>query len=142
MTLIWKPGYSTGVPELDEQHREVFAMLNDLEDMIAKGVHDGPELDKHLKKLGTHVSRHFSQEECCMERGHCPMALKNKQEHEQFLNKYVDFISQFSKSKTLSVLSEFHTSAESWLHEHIAYVDIHLRTCTIPPKVSPTPRGG
>ena len=129
MTLIWKPGYTTGVPELDEQHRQVFDMLNELETMIARGVHDGPELDIFLERLGTHVSDHFSQEECCMERAHCRMAEKNKQEHEQFLSQYVDFHSRFSQGKSMAVLSEFHASAESWLHEHVAFVDIHLRTC-------------
>jgi hemerythrin len=132
MTLIWKTGYSTGVPELDEQHRHVFSILNELEDLISRGIYDSPGLDAQLKRLGSHITRHFSTEEGCMERANCPMAMKNKQEHEQFLNMFVDFSSRFSKEKTLSVLAEFHESAENWIHEHVAFVDIHLRSCVKP----------
>ncbi len=97
MTLIWKAGYSTGVPEIDEQHRQVFSLLNDLEGMIAKGVYDSPELNARIKHLGTHITRHFNSEEGCMDRVNCPMAMKNKQEHEQFLNRFVKFTSGFSR---------------------------------------------
>ncbi len=129
MTIIWKQGYTTGSPELDQQHREMFDMLNKLEDMIAQGVYEGPKVDAHLKSLGTYVTRHFSDEECCMEKAQCPMAQKNKQEHEQFLNKYVELTSKFSKHRSLQSLKEVHSWAESWTHEHIAFLDIHLRTC-------------
>lgn len=129
MTLIWKSGYTTGVPTLDEQHRQVFEMLNQLEDLIARGEYDSPKVATLLKNLGTHITRHFNEEECCMNQARCPMAQKNKQEHEAFLNRFVDFTSRFSKGKSLAMLSGFHASAEGWLHEHIAFVDIHLRQC-------------
>lgn len=129
MTLIWKSGYTTGVPEMDEQHQKVFGLLNELEEMVARGEYDSPKVDAHLNKLGTHITRHFSDEECCMERAHCPMALKNKQEHEEFLNQFVDLTSRFSRDKSLAMLGELHKTAENWLHEHIAFVDIHLRSC-------------
>ena len=128
MALIWKSGYTTGVPELDQQHEQVFTHLNELEARIARGEFNSPEVDESLKILGKHVMRHFSDEECCMDRHHCPMALKNKQEHEEFLNQFVDFMTRFSQDQSLTLLREFHTMAENWMHEHIAFVDIHLRS--------------
>lgn len=129
MTLIWKAGYSTGVSKLDEQHKRVFQMLNALEDMIHQGLYDSPEVDAYLARLGSHVTRHFSEEEGCMDRAHCPMALKNKQEHEKFLTRFVEFTSAFNRNKSLALLSQFHAEAESWIHEHVAFLDIHLRAC-------------
>jgi hemerythrin-like metal-binding protein len=133
MTLLWKPGYTTGVPELDEEHRLIFDQLNALEQMIARGVSKGPEVEDHLKRIGAHVTRHFAHEETCMEVARCPMALKNKQQHERFMASYVEFLTRYRTDKTLDVLREFHAAAEQWVLEHIAFVDIHLRSCVEQP---------
>jgi hemerythrin len=129
MTLTWKDGYTTGVPELDEQHRQIFDLVNGLGRLIERGACDSPEVDALLEGLGEDVQRHFTMEEGCMSRHHCPMAQKNKQEHAQLLRLYLDFLSAFNAEKSLDALAGFHRAAEGWLLEHICFVDIHLRSC-------------
>ena len=129
MVLYWKEGYTTGVPELDEQHRGIFALVNELGGLIDRGIYDSPEVDALLEAMGGDVQRHFTLEEGCMSRHNCPMAQKNKEEHEQLLRIYLDFLSGFSERKTLAGLADFHQAAEGWLLEHICFVDIHLRSC-------------
>lgn len=129
MTLIWKDGYTTGVPELDEQHRQIFAWVNELGGLIDRGLYDKPEVDALLEVMDTEFRGHFTLEEGCMSRHHCPMAQKNKKEHDQLLSTYLDFQSTFSAKKSLASLAAFHTAIESWLLEHVCFVDIHLRSC-------------
>ncbi len=132
MQLEWKVGYTTGVTELDDQHRHLFSLFNDLGRLIDQGVYDSPEVDALLESLGTVVQQHFAHEEGCMSRRCCPMAEKNKQEHDQFLQLYLDFQRAFSMEKSLDSLADFHQTAGSTLMEHICFVDIHLRNCVNP----------
>ncbi len=127
--LIWKAHYTTGVPELDEQHQRIFALLNELGEMIDRGRYDCPEVDALLEAFGSDMRSHFHQEEGCMLRYGCPMAQKNKEEHDEILRLYEGFISGFGEEKTLSTLSGFHSAASDWMLEHFCFVDIHMRSC-------------
>lgn len=129
MTLIWKAGYTTGVPELDEQHRGIFVLVNGLGGLIDRSIYDDPEVDALLEVMGVDIQRHFTLEEGCMSRHDCPMAQKNKEEHGQLLGVYLEFLSGFSERKSLAALVGFHKAAEGWLMGHICFVDIHLRSC-------------
>ena len=119
--------------ELDEQHRQIFAWVNELGGLIDRGIYDSPGVDALLEVMDTELRGHFTLEEGCMSRHHCPMAQKNKQEHDQLLSTYLDFQSTFSAKKSLASLATFHTAVESWLLEHVCFVDIHLRSCVVQP---------
>jgi hemerythrin len=129
VTLTWKEGYSMGVSVLDEQHRQIFACVNELGGLIERGIYDSPEVDALLEAMGADVQKHFCDEEACMAQHRCPMAQKNKQEHGELLRTYLDFRSGFSETKSLTSLAKFHRAAEGWMLEHICFVDIHLRSC-------------
>ncbi len=127
MTLIWKQGYTTGVEKLDDQHRHIFELLNTLEDLVDRRTsQDAPLLD-HLEAIEAHVKQHFGDEECCMRKAHCPMAEKNRQEHAYFLEHFAKHMARYRKEPSLKIARELHRFAESWLHEHVAFLDIHLR---------------
>ncbi len=96
---------------------------------VDQGIYDSPEVQSLLIALGRDIQQHFALEEGCMSQHHCPMAQKNKAEHAQLQRIYLDFLSEFNKTKSLELLAEFHRTAECWLLEHICYVDIHLRSC-------------
>lgn len=132
MTLTWKPNYTTGAESLDEQHRRLFDLFNRLEAFIENGICDSPDLQAVLGEIGVDLREHFACEEGCMARQHCPMADKNKQEHDQFRAIYQQFQADWSREKTLAALGAFHRNAEWWLLEHICFIDIHLRSCLRP----------
>jgi len=127
MTLIWKPGYTTGVKKLDEQHRRMFTGLNGLEEMIAKKTCEGPEVSRLIGSLDKEIGRHFCDEERCMKRSKCPMAEKNEQEHAQYREVHEKFVADFTKKPTVALMRKYHRFAEDWIHQHVAFVDIHLR---------------
>ncbi len=63
---IWSDDYLTGDPLVDEHHRHIFAVVNDLHDAI----HDGrgrAALEPTLTKLWEYTAMHFAVEEQLME---------------------------------------------------------------------------
>lgn len=129
MTLFWKPWYTTRDAVLDEQHRTIFELMNDLGALVEAGRYDCAELETLLKALDVQVDEHFVLEEGCMAKHGCPMAQKNKEEHNQFLHHFESFKKSYGKKKSLEALKVFHEYASSWMHEHVCFVDIHLRSC-------------
>lgn len=132
MTLTWKPNYTTGDGTLDEQHRRLFDLFNRLEALIGNGVYDGPDVRAVMDLIGAELREHFRCEEGCMSRRRCPMADKNKQEHDRFLAMYQRFESGHAGNPSPDALTTFHREAEWWLLEHVCFVDIHLRSCAKP----------
>ncbi len=132
VTLTWKPIYSTGDESLDEQHRRLFDRFNRLETLMESGTRDSPAVHAIVDEIGTDLRAHFECEESCMSRHRCPMADKNKQEHDQLLALYQRFEAGFSMQKSPAALADFHRDAQGWLLEHICFVDVHLRRCLKP----------
>jgi len=129
VALIWKPHYTTGVKTLDRQHQKIFDLVNRLGELVTAGNPDPDVLDKLFMDMDLHIRTHFTQEERCMARRHCPMAERNKQEHDEFLTFYEQFLSDYRNTRSLKALKTFHRKAEWWLLEHVCFIDIHLRSC-------------
>jgi len=130
VALEWNDEYCTGVDKVDEQHRKLFALLNDLEEMITQGIDSGPKVDNLLTSLATDIQTHFSFEENCMMRYNCPVARENKEAHNQFLSNFGSFQHEYkAKGSSASLLKNLHTTAESWMVSHICHIDIHLKSC-------------
>ncbi len=130
MTMDWKDGYLTGVKRVDAQHKKLFVSLNDMEQMISQKSVSASEADDMISALATDVQKHFSFEEGCMMRHECPMAKKNKDEHDQLLELIHEYQHICKKRKpTKQSLAAFHKSVETWIMEHVCFVDIHLRSC-------------
>lgn len=138
MTLEWKDDYATGVEKVDEQHGNLFAFLNDLEELIAQEIDSGPEVDNLLTSLATDTQTHFSFEEQCMNQNNCPVAGDNKKAHEQFLHHFGSFQRERrAKGPSVSSLEELHKTTERWVVNHICNVDIHLKSCVGDASVRP-----
>jgi hemerythrin len=129
--LEWKSDYETGVPEIDTQHKVLFANINRLEEALTNREINRVEADYLLDFLDKYAEQHFKGEETCMARFRCPAHAKNKEEHARFL----DFL-RFARGEYAvttaprNVLEGLHESMVSWIKKHILTVDIQLRDCT------------
>ena len=132
MSITWKPTYTTGDASLDEQHRRLFDLFNRLETVINQGDYDSLCVQAILDEIGADLQEHFQCEEGCMARHRCPMADKNKQEHDRLMAMYQQFRAGYAGRKSPDALENFHRDAEWWLLEHVCFVDIHLRSCSRP----------
>jgi hemerythrin len=128
--LEWKSDYETGVPELDTQHKVLFDNINRIGKLLDKPDIERAEAAYLLQFLEQYAAQHFSGEETCMARFHCPAHERNKNEHEMFLEILKIARGEF-ESTTLPkpVLERLHESMVWWINDHILKVDIKLKGC-------------
>ena len=126
--LEWNSDYETGVPELDTQHKVLFDNINRIGKLLDKPEIDRAEAAYLLKFLEQYATQHFSGEETCMARFHCPAHGRNKKEHEMFLEILKIAKSEFeSVTMPRKVLERLHESMVWWINDHILKVDIKLK---------------
>ncbi len=129
MAVAWSEEYSTGNPDIDEQHKQLFQYLSDLERHMETGA-DEAYLKRFLDMLGLYTRTHFCFEEICMRRAACPVAGTNKEQHRKLIEAYTLYRKRFEQEGvSQDLLEKLHTFLESWLVNHILRIDTHLKNC-------------
>ena len=123
---------STGFADIDEQHKELITRLGTLLD----GMHAGrgqAELLPLLDFLADYTVEHFSNEEGCMARVHCPLAAANKAAHTRFLGTVASFRRRLEREgATVALVLQAQRELADWVRTHIVRTDVHLRSCVAP----------
>ena len=119
--LTWNDKYSVGIRNLDDQHKKLIEILNQLYEAMKAG--KGNEiLGKVLVDLITYTKTHFAAEENLMQIRNYPHFAAHKAEHDKLTKKAVELEQQFRAGKTaLSV--EVAQFLKTWLNDHILGMD-------------------
>lgn len=122
MTLIkWNNSLSVNVEKIDNQHRKLISMINELNDKMRQG--KGKEvLEKIITDLINYTAIHFQTEEKLFEEFGYPEAFKHKKEHADFIRKVSDFKKDFKAGK-LGLSIDIMSFLSSWLKNHIKGTD-------------------
>ena len=124
--LTWDDKYSSGIVEVDEQHKILFSYINTLDEDI-RGDRIDEALENTLVLLEVYTKKHFNYEEDCMDKYKCSAAQKNKDEHDKFLEVLESFKSRIKNGEDKrEVLQELYKLVYDWITRHICQVDIHL----------------
>jgi hemerythrin-like metal-binding protein len=125
----WDDKYSTGNDEIDNQHKQIFAYLDELEDHIENGASQ-QWVEQFMTSLGLYTRSHFCFEEMCMRRAKCVTASKNKVQHGKLLAAFSAVQKRLEKEGISDeLLQQLRSFLTSWLVNHIMKIDIHLRDC-------------
>jgi hemerythrin len=128
--LYWRDEMTTGIVELDAQHKYLIDTFNDLGHSIT-GRYDPENINKVLKMMKFYVEWHFSKEEECMERHHCPAARKNSKAHAVFTKKLRGYQKEFEDTGgTRELAIKIHEELTDWIVNHIMIVDSQLLPCS------------
>ena len=128
--IVWEEKYSTGVAELDKQHKSLFNYTNELEEYIKNNFGTQDTIDNMMRFLGQYIKVHFDHEETCMNKHLCPVAAKNKDAHQKFIQHFKVTQEKIKEgSANDKALKELHHFLETWLVEHICKIDTQLKTC-------------
>jgi len=129
MGIQWDDKYATGNDEIDSQHKQIFAYLDDLEEHMKTGATQ-KWVENFMASLAIYTRTHFCYEEICMRQAKCPVAAQNKEQHGKLLSAFTDSFEQFKREgvsdELLVKLQKFLTS---WLVNHIMKIDVHLQAC-------------
>ncbi len=130
MSMQWKEEYATGLPKIDDQHRQLFKFVNDLEVLVADWPCHQDRLGSLLSFLDAYTRSHFVYEESCMYRMNCPSARDNREAHKRFLRFFGDWQEEYRKNGASGeTLDELRMTLEDWLASHICKIDTRLKEC-------------
>ena len=115
-----------GESSLDNQHKVLIAIFNDLAGMIESS----PSRDsvaKILLALKHYAEWHFSCEEDCMEKYSCPIAGNNKKAHAIFTQRLENYEREFASAGSVREFAlHVHNDLARWIYVHILEVDTKL----------------
>lgn len=127
MALYWKEAYSTGVSDIDEQHKVLINNLNKFQEIVKRG--DGEAVvTKMFAFLEQYIHKHFAFEEKWMAKVQCPVAETNKSAHQRFIQAFMNLKQRYEEEGVNEdLLNKIHTTLETWLRNHISEIDVQLR---------------
>jgi hemerythrin len=119
----WDNRYSVGIAIIDEQHRGLIKLTNEL----FTGCMQGEDAAKAyfaaaVKKAVDYVKEHFATEENLLRQAGYPDFAVHKKQHEDFVRKIVEEVRSFQEGRKF-VPNHFARFLRDWTLEHIAVVD-------------------
>jgi hemerythrin len=124
-----KKKLGTGLPDIDEQHREWLRRYNEFDNAVMKG--QGSEvIFSTLAFMGQYTETHFSHEEARMEECGCHAQDANRAAHDQFRTRLDEVLSWLESARpTTAEVVILKQELEDWLTNHISTIDVKLRGC-------------
>ncbi|WP_018608497.1 bacteriohemerythrin [Uliginosibacterium gangwonense] len=117
----WSDDYTVGVAEIDEQHKELVRLLNDLHQAIHER-HGSDASRKILNELAEYTRVHFAVEESLMRITHYPDFENHKKIHEALIQQVVELQNKLD-SGTAKISFELLHFLKQWLMHHIVESD-------------------
>jgi len=117
----WDETFSVNVVEIDQQHRKLVEMVNELHDAMGAGK-SKEILGKIIKGLSNYAKIHFATEEKYFDQFGYPDADSHKDEHANFAQKVAEFKEGFDAGR-LGLSIEVMRFLSTWLKSHIKDVD-------------------
>ena len=124
--ISWDASLSVGIDVIDEHHRYLFDLTNDLINAIAHKT-GAKELLRVLNALGEYALVHFQAEERMMMHYGFEGTERQKQQHQQFHDKLQEFHEELHGNLLITRI-EVMTYLREWLVAHIRNEDTQLRT--------------
>jgi len=119
--ITWKDSFSVGVHSINDQHKKLVEMINNLYTEFYKGI-----TDEFLKELITDLEKytvyHFSYEEKFMKLYNYNDFKTHEAEHQKFveeIKRYKDTVSVANKTAVIDLA----TYLKNWLLKHIMGTD-------------------
>ena len=123
MSFEWNEDLTTGIADIDNQHKEIFKQLNVLLDAMDKGK-GREEIDQVLAFLESYVATHFRDEERFMSEHSYDGLPLQRIEHSQFIKDFYHLKKELLQcGNTLHVVVKVEQALGNWLMNHIKVAD-------------------
>jgi hemerythrin len=127
LDYVWEESMRTGDELCDDQHKELIRRLN----LLLHAMHHAQpaeQVESMLAFLDTYVAAHFTHEEACMDRYHCPLAETNRRAHGVFVMRFRALRDEWTSqsSTTALVAVKMLRDLSAWLVDHIRTIDARM----------------
>ena len=96
--MAWEDSYSVQIPIIDEQHKKLFTLINQLHDAMSKGK-GNDVMGRVISELVSYTKTHFGMEEKLMQSKNYPDLKAHQAQHRKFVEKVEEFQKEFAQGK-------------------------------------------
>ena len=132
--------YKIGIDSVDQEHRFLIGIYNDLVGKIDKGNPDDL-IESVIKKLFDYADYHFASEERVMISTDFPGLEPHRRQHESFVRSLNDLVTDRTGDKAAD-LSRVVAFVGSWIRGHILVTDKQLGEFVLTRYQAPRPSAG
>lgn len=119
--LEWKDEYSVGIDSIDQQHRKLVNLINQLQ--TAVNYSTGEEFEREaLDELVNYTKTHFTFEEGLMEQNDYPDFESHRAQHKYMIQKVEAVLAEYEKDRDTAMNNALNYLSE-WLINHINGTD-------------------
>jgi hemerythrin len=120
--MTWAQSMSVGVKVLDDDHKKLVAMVNELHDGILEG-RRAEALGHVLDQLVSYTRVHFNREEALFARTKYAGAVEHKKEHDDLIVKALELQKRYKEGASSMLSLETMSFLKNWLAHHIGGSD-------------------
>jgi len=122
--LNWKSEYSVGIDSMDDEHRQMFRLINEIHEEM-RGRRDTESMEQFLGDIHTAIAMHFALEERVMREAAYEEYEAHKEDHEELLDQIRDMMDTFDEDCDAGIrhLSE---CLSDWFLAHFGSFDARL----------------
>jgi len=121
--VIWDDKYATGITLIDNQHKELISLTNELfraclgGDIVVQGV-----FKETMGRMVDYVRFHFGAEQDILQRINYPDYQEHKKQHDTLVRQILETVKDYNEGKKL-VPNQFVRTLRDWILSHIAHYD-------------------
>lgn len=117
MLIEWSDELSVGIQEIDEQHKVLVGLVNEMDEAIRQ--HHGSEVTAEiLQRLAEYTKIHFAVEESLFRIFDYPGYEEHKKQHDELIREVMDLQEKVDSGKK-SVSFQLLHFLKMWLTQHI-----------------------
>lgn len=119
----WSDNYNTGIPDIDREHRGLFALINDLHGKVKAGSGEA-SLKSTIEALTDYVNYHFDREEILMKASDYEDLESHVAGHRKLQSQLEAYKQSFERSPEQFDMADFMAFLSFWLKNHILQSDM------------------
>jgi hemerythrin len=123
MALItWSDAYSIKVAAMDEQHKKLLNIMNELHEYQKQGK-SKEIIEKTLKGLVDYTRTHFGAEERFLQQNKYPKLAEHQAIHKNLLGQVEKYMERYKAGEGV-IAAELNNFLKDWLIKHILNIDM------------------
>jgi len=121
--VVWDEKYAIGIQLIDNQHKELFSITNELFHACLGGEESVKEVFKEtMERMVDYVRFHFGAEQELLQRVKYPDYPEHKKQHDTLVRQILESVKEYNEGKKF-VPNQFVRTLRDWILGHIGHYD-------------------
>jgi hemerythrin len=121
--VVWDDKYATGIQLIDNQHKELVSLTNELfRACMDREVIQQEVFKETMKRMVDYVRFHFGAEQELLQRVKYPDFTEHKKQHDTLVRQILESVKEYNEGKKM-VPNQFVRTLRDWILSHIAHYD-------------------